>query len=228
MELIFWFWRRESKQTRWFQGPNCYQDKGIGYDHWEWGRILFQTMIREGLYQEAAHEQSVEYFEGGLDFQCKNWDSPRKIRTIDWSPQHRMLLRAWLPAFGHLPKNMFLSHLLNVFFRNIHFLRNYYSLELDKYFVMMRKLPRNPPPLSLGMILALRFPDTPGPLLQSSSSRRSIFGLPFGWNPPTRKSSFPPSLWLTLPAWNLPLQYSLADSFFTPSWLAMLPASCTQ
>lgn len=109
-----------------------------------------------------------------------------------------------------LTQETVLPRLPNPCFRNTHFPRSMYSLELKDCFVMMRRLPRNPRPLSLGTVLALGH-------LQCSSCWRPIFGFPFRWNPLTRKSSFPPSLWLTLPAWNLPPQHPLLDSCTVPS-----------
>ena len=93
---------------------------------------------------------------------------------------------------------------------------------------MMRRFPRHPHPLSSRTRLAWGFPLTPGPLCDPQALKRSIFGFPFGWNPPTRKSSFPPLLWLTLPAWKLPPYYPLANTFCAPSWLVMFPVSSTQ
>lgn len=80
----------------------------------------------------------------------------------------------------------------------------------------MRKLPRNPHPFSLRMILASGFPVTPGPLCNALAVGGPVFGFQFQWNPLTRKSSFPPSLGLILPAWKLPPQYPLVDSFCIP------------
>lgn len=119
-----------------------------------------------------------------------------------------MLPGAWLPAFSHLPRKRF-SHVLSLFQKHP-LSEKFVHLELKNCFVMMRRLPRNPHPLSLGTIMALGH-------LQSPSCWRPMFGFPFQWNPLTRKSSFPPSLWLTLPAWNLPPQHPLLDSCTPPS-----------
>lgn len=85
------------------------------------------------------------------------------------------------------------------------------------------KSPQESTPTQLWNNAGSGIPTHTRPPRRASGSGRPIFGFPFGWNPPTRKSSFPLSLWLTLPAWNCPAQYSLGDSC-TPSRLAMLPA----
>lgn len=46
------------------------------------GGMLFQIMVREVLYEEMPCEQSPALSEVGLDFQCKNWDSPRQTGQL--------------------------------------------------------------------------------------------------------------------------------------------------
>lgn len=76
----------------------------------------------------------------------------------------------------------------------------------------MKRLPRNPHPLSLEIILALGHPVTPGPppaILQLSEAN---IWISVSLESTHQKNLLSSSLLLILPAWNLPPHYPLVDS----------------